>query len=116
MKKLNLTAAMLVAGSAVAVGAIAGYASTASAQPWDARHDLVRCDADGDSCVVLNCDRDNADCVRMRTFHRGADNAWLHDYGFAPDYQPYTVDHYIWYGGFHVHCDADGDHCRRVPD
>jgi hypothetical protein len=112
MRKLKLT----LATAAMAAVAITGFATSASAQPWDARHDAVRCDAQGDRCVVLNCDRDGTDCVRMREFHRDADKAWLHDYGFAPDYQPNTVDHYIYYGGFHVHCDADGDHCRRVPD
>ena len=64
-------------------------------------------------------DIDAAVAVQVRggqIFHRDAANAWYHDYGFAPDYKPYTVDTYVYYGGFHVHCDADGDHCPRVPD
>jgi hypothetical protein len=118
MKYPNLALVQTAAAaSALMIAGAAAWSTPATAQDsWDARHDVVRCDAGSDRCVVLNCDSDNADCVRMRVFHRDADNVWLHEYGFAPDYQPYTYEHYSWYGGFHVRCDADGDHCRRLPD
>ena len=53
--------------------------------------------------------------MRVRTFHRDADADWRR-YGYRQDYRWTDDGRYAWYGASHVVCDADGDHCRRVPN
>ena len=119
MPSLNLTLGTTAVVGGLALAALAGSAGVASAQDWSWRqygdHNVTRCDADGDTCAVYRCDRDGDDCARVRTFHRNVDPDWRR-YGYRQNYSWYNDGRWSWYGGYHLACDADGDHCRRVPN
>ena len=119
MQTLKQTLARTAASGVVALSGLAGFTGVASAQDWTWRqygeHNVTRCDRDGDTCAVYRCDRDGDDCARVRTFHRDADVGWRR-YGYRQSYRWSDDGRWSWYGGYHVACDADGDHCRRVPN
>ena len=119
MRNLKMTLAKSAAVGALALAGLVASAGSASAQDWSWRqygeHNVTRCDHDGDTCVVYRCDRDGDDCVRVRTFHRDVDADWRR-YGYRQEYRRTDDGRYSWYGASHVVCDADGDHCRRVPN
>ena len=82
MKKLPLILAQAAAVGALAISAIGVTAGTASA--YDRR--IVRCDRDGDFCVILRCDYGR--CVRVGQFHRDRGALGMREYGYAPAYRP----------------------------
>jgi hypothetical protein len=108
MKKLPLILAQAAAVGALAVSALGVTSGTASA--YDRR--IVRCDRDGDFCVVLRCDYGR--CVRVGQFHRDRDDRWRRGYGWRDDYRPRYEGRWTWYGDRRVRCDRDGDRCVVV--
>lgn len=108
MKKLPLILAQAALAGALGLSALAVTAGTASA--WDRR--VVRCDRDGDFCVVYRCD--DGYCRRVGSFHRDRGDRWVRGYGWRGGYRPRLEGRYSWYGDRHVVCDRDGDRCRPV--
>jgi hypothetical protein len=109
MKKAPSILLQTALAGAMAVSALAASAGTASA--WDGRR-VVRCDRDGDFCVVYRCD--DGFCRRVSSFHRDRDDRWAAGYGWRHGYRPRFEGGYYWYGDRHVRCDRDGDRCHVV--
>jgi hypothetical protein len=116
MKRLTSILATSAAAGVLAISALAVTAGGASARDWDDyhRHNVVRCDRDGDSCVVYRCDGDGDSCRRIRSFHRDTHAYWLRGYGYHRDYRGVDEGRWTWYGQSHLRCDPDGDRCWRV--
>jgi hypothetical protein len=108
MKSLPLILTQTAVAGALALSALGVSAGTAAA--YDRR--VVRCDRDGDFCVVYRCDWGR--CWRVNSFHRDRDERWRRGYGWSRDYRPRYDGGYYWYGDRHVQCDRDGDRCRVV--
>ncbi len=107
MKKAVLILTQAAVAGALAVSALGMTAGTASA--YDRR--VVRCDRDGDFCVVYRCD--DGYCRRVSAFHRDRDDRWLRGYRFTR-HDRFDDGRYHWYGDRRLRCDRDGDRCRVV--
>jgi hypothetical protein len=101
------------AAAAVALTSLAAIAAPASAFDGDRDHRVVRCERDGDRCVVLRCDNDRDECIRVKSFRRDRGEFWRRDFGFRAEERGWEDGGYVWYGPRHVHCNRF-DRCRVV--
>jgi hypothetical protein len=83
---------------------INAIACPSSAQLPDKYHVVMRCERDGDACIVYYCDHEGGECKRIRTLHASPFDSWRRA-------SHRSDESYDWYGGPIVTCEPDGSYC-----